>query len=474
MKNREGSSPCYLKHGWFALRNRKPKEIHITNEERDSLEETEFRKPDWSEVPKSKTGIAALMSYVDRERNNQLQSNMPKLLDEIRMRLRTCSSELRQMGEVRDSPQTQRLFLTQLSDNLKTMADSALDGRYESKVFDNAESKVRLNIQTRLDEFAKEMHRPNDKLPIPFCSTALDSEFIGNLKADSWQEEILRSSNIYGKILRESKRFRGTDLPGDINGSVIKYLFREQSSLWSEAAFRLLQDVQHLVIQARDNLFSAACPDESTRTRVRQSIKSKLEEWDKDAETCLQDLIADNQERHLVTHNPHFLEFPKGTAELRMKAITATMLQNFQVKTKKHLKANSMSTPADTMTIATKYVDELADPSNFLNQESELLVSTSTQMDRLFQIHDYLESYYFLALNRFVDNVAMQVVERHVLGPKCPIRAFSSERVGRLTDEELQDLAGEDAEKRQRRSELTEQKAMFKEALERWEQIQRL
>ena len=98
-------------------------------------------------------------------------------------------------------------------------------------------------------------------------------------------------------------------------------------------------------------------------------------------------------------------------------------------------------------------------------------LSKNTDLDKIFNVHDTLESYYFIALWRFVDNVAMQVVERHLLGPKSPVRAFSIDMVGGLADEELDLLAGEDGETKRRRIELRDNKAKLEKALERWKMI---
>ena len=66
------------------------------------------------------------------------------------------------------------------------------------------------------------------------------------------------------------------------------------------------------------------------------------------------------------------------------------------------------------------------------------------KLNQIFQVSKRLELYYDIAINRFVDNVAMQVIERHVLGSKCPLLAVNPELLASLSDEDLQKIAGED------------------------------
>lgn len=69
-------------------------------------------------------------------------------------------------------------------------------------------------------------------------------------------------------------------------------------------------------------------------------------------------------------------------------------------------------------------------------------------------IHDILQSYYKVALKRFVDNVCMQAANHFLVsGPDAPMKLFSSLWVNSLSDEKLEEIVGEEAKtKRRRRS----------------------
>ena len=67
-------------------------------------------------------------------------------------------------------------------------------------------------------------------------------------------------------------------------------------------------------------------------------------------------------------------------------------------------------------------------------------------------LHDVLQSYYKVALKRFVDNLRMQAADQFLIsGPDTPLTLFSPAFVANLTHEELDQAAGEAPQvKRQR------------------------
>jgi hypothetical protein len=71
------------------------------------------------------------------------------------------------------------------------------------------------------------------------------------------------------------------------------------------------------------------------------------------------------------------------------------------------------------------------------------------------EVHDILESYYKVARKRFVDNLCMQAADYHlVTGPDSPLRLFSPSFVTSLTEEQLMEIAGEDAALQRKRTAL--------------------
>lgn len=70
-------------------------------------------------------------------------------------------------------------------------------------------------------------------------------------------------------------------------------------------------------------------------------------------------------------------------------------------------------------------------------------------------LHDILASYYEIARKRTVDNICMQAASYHlVTGPDTPLKLFSPAFVSQLSDEQLEEIAGEDVLVRKTRARL--------------------
>jgi hypothetical protein len=70
-------------------------------------------------------------------------------------------------------------------------------------------------------------------------------------------------------------------------------------------------------------------------------------------------------------------------------------------------------------------------------------------------IHDILYAYYKVARKRFVDNVCMHAAGYHLIhGPDAPLKLFSPSFVLTLTQEQLQEIAGEDSGLKRKRAQL--------------------
>jgi hypothetical protein len=70
-------------------------------------------------------------------------------------------------------------------------------------------------------------------------------------------------------------------------------------------------------------------------------------------------------------------------------------------------------------------------------------------------MHDILYAYYEVARKRFVDNVCMHAAGYHLThGSDTPLKLFSPSFVLNLTEEQLQEVAGEDSGLKRKRAQL--------------------
>jgi hypothetical protein len=82
------------------------------------------------------------------------------------------------------------------------------------------------------------------------------------------------------------------------------------------------------------------------------------------------------------------------------------------------------------------------------------------------RIHDVTKSYYEVARTRFVDSICAHAVDHFLLSAEDgPLKVFNSEFVTRMTDEDLDTVAGEDAVSRNQRVLLKQQIELLEKAV---------
>ncbi|PCG99854.1 Dynamin [Penicillium occitanis (nom. inval.)] len=451
----EPSTKNHLDQGWFGLRNRKPKEAHISDQERDQNETELFEKPEWASVRKSQTGIKALMDHIDKERRRRIQESMPKIIAEIRDNLRKCEVELEKLGEKRDTTAAQRYYALQFCTDLQKMADSALRARYQDIPSNNPSVKLRFRVIERLEKFQADL-ADGDKIEpnLRFYTVENALRHLSESGADPEEWVNLMSTgddNIYAQIYKESKICQGTNLPGTISPEVEEKIFRRQSAHWKDIAFDLVNDIKNIVKECHDVFLDLAIPDSRTRGEVVAMTSKTQEAWDEEIDASLNELIDDHQKRPLFTFHP----------------ILLSESRNFDRDLGKQIEQSRKNARAH---VKGKFGEETKDAED-RNGLEDSKVQISLELNQIFHVRKRLELYYHIALVRFIDNVAMQVIERHVLGPNCPLHAVSTKLLAGLSDEDLQRIAGEDESVTRQRARLTKDRSNYKQALAQWDRV---
>ncbi|RAO65447.1 uncharacterized protein BHQ10_001459 [Talaromyces amestolkiae] len=456
----EPSTKHHLDQGWFGLRNRKPKEAHISDQERDQNESDLFEKPEWAGIRKEQTGIKALMDHIDKERRRRIQESMPKIIAEIRDNLRKCEFEIEKLGEQRDSTAAQRFYALQFCTDLQKMADSALYARYQDIPSIDPRVKLRFRVNNRLESFQKEiaaLDKIKDGLQFRPVQDALNYlAEKSNVNPEQWVEyiSIAEYGNIFSEIIKESKICQGTNLPGSISPEVEGKIFQKQSAHWRDIAFDLVNDIKNQVKECHDIFLSLAIPDSRTRGEVIAMTSKTNEAWEVEIDAALEELIDDHQRRPPKTLHPYFTsESRRFDLELRKQIEWI----------RRHKKAKNTPEQSKLGTRA----EDTEDGSSLDDSPSQL----SLELNQIFHVSKRLELYYDIAINRFIDNVAMQVIERHVLGSKCPLLTVNMKLLASLSDEDLQRIAGEDESVTRMRERLKKDRSNYKQALTQWDRV---
>lgn len=95
------------------------------------------------------------------------------------------------------------------------------------------------------------------------------------------------------------------------------------------------------------------------------------------------------------------------------------------------------------------------EPSNAQGTQPPPLTTDETTIR---DIHDILASYYEVARKRFADSVVMQAGFYYlVTGPESPLKLLSSKFIDNLSDEQLETIAGEEPNRKTKRTQLQKQ-----------------
>jgi hypothetical protein len=184
------------------------------------------------------------------------------------------------------------------------------------------------------------------------------------------------------------------------------------------------------------------CKDDTLRPKIREKLEEREMKAFADAKAEVQSILKDRD--YIDSWNPLLEVFIDECQRLRIER--QVKLQLAQQKTK---------SATDTTS---------SEPSSDQISARHLFYQVNK---KIYEVHDWLYAYWKVAYPRFVDNVIIQVVERHLLGPNGPLRLFDRNWIFGLEDEELEELVGENEETRAARKDLNERLAGLRNALEK-------
>lgn len=386
------------------MKNRSAKDIKngVTIEERHVNEENFFMTYPWSTLPKDRVGIKPLKSFLGKLLYEHIRSEFPALVRDIETRHTESLEELEELGTPRQSPSEQRQYLTKVVNAYQLAVTKALSGTYPSGLSPQHPLKLRMHAHTANTAFLNRIGSEGHAYQFMQADDSADPAY----KSD-------KSGSIYQWIRDWYRESRGAELPGTVNPAVVSSLFRQQSEGWVEIASSHLSNVEKIVTNFNDALFLNTIPDDRIRANVIDHMEPLISAGMKAAEDELGKILNDEREGTLLTFNKLF-ETTLNAA--RLSRIAARMTKS-GVSTGSYYK--------DPVTVAG-------------------FAHLSLEDQAVYDIHDILKSFYKIAVERFTDNVVVQVIERHLLGSDGPVKCFSVEHVGGLLDSEVADIAGDD------------------------------
>ena len=339
------------------------------------------------------------------------------------------------MGAPRATREAQMAYLLSIQQAYKEQVDCSLNGNYQIGTPNDHPSKLRLHVRNLDKTFNQEMLCGG--LKYQFRSPEEDQHtFRGISDQQELKQKMLKEGGTYAWILKTCELLTGPEPPLDLPTRIKRVLFEEQTSSWEGIALKHVERVIDTIDRFNESLYEDVCPNTDVRQHLRGNLYDAEIGAEKRAKEELAQLLKDQKQR-LHTNDPR----------LEMQRAHVTQLRILH-------ELNFVSNRKDSS-----------------EKAATVFHAGSTVSTPIYEVHDYLKIYYEIALSRFIDNVAIQVIERHLLGADGPLRVFGYQWVASMNTEKLDALVGESKEAKERRATLQANIDTLSDALQRAQKL---
>jgi hypothetical protein len=454
----------YFELGWHMIKNRSDLEGDKSFSQRNTTERHFFSKGAYLDLPSHCKGIETLRSRLSALLYNHLKTELPHLKSELTEKLNKVSRDLDQLGVKRDTPQEQRMFLTDIGQSINELLRAGVRGQYEFAFFgsvdmnaavDSLENvrRFRAVVQHLNLNFSDRMHRVGSKYHIP------DRKGEKNIGKGNKENPTEQSDPHHGPIKmtrdeaidwvhRTLERSRGLELPGNFNPLIISQLFWEQSTPWKELALEHIETVAAKCKLFVDIVLKETAPSDIQTRLVDHCVDDALNSALKKAKLELSSIIED-KERNLMTYNHYFTAKIQDQRKSKFAQILSNVAKAAQVSRTKDEPGAKVET----------YID----PAKL---EKDMHNGIEQNMDK-FSAEDALNTqvaYYADELKYFINCVSKQVVERHLVHT-LNTEVLSPRVIAGLTDQQIALLTAEAPEVSRNRDRLENRKVTLEKGL---------
>ncbi|KAF7618002.1 hypothetical protein AFLA_006909 [Aspergillus flavus NRRL3357] len=460
--------------GWHVLKNMDTEKGNYNLSVRGQEEAEFFSRGIWEDLPRSHVGIDTLRQRLSKLLLGQIATELPSLIDEIQSKMDLCVKGLEKLGEPRATLKEQRSYLLHISQCFQTLVRSGLDGSYNSSFFESAHSengyhkRMRAVIQNLNEDFAQHITENGHYRDI------LSGGQPGTSQSSSAEQLFVSRKEYLQHIERLLRRTRGRELPGTFNPMIVNDLFKEQSQPWQRIATAHVTKVW----DATKTFICAAVAEVSDMATLGALLKDVVEPALSDLlhsmEARLTELLEPHQAGHAITYNHSFTEDLQKARRDIMEDRFSHVLTDFfgvpQITTSINTYYNNNGNPpSDDNYDKTPQKDPFDDDCYYNTNKKRnknrdfnlrklldsLLESTETDMI-CYAAREALDctlAYYKVALKRFIDGVATDVVETTLT--KSLNQLLSPIVVHHMSDTSVSRIAGESKENRDLREQLS-------------------
>ncbi|KAH6655546.1 P-loop containing nucleoside triphosphate hydrolase protein [Truncatella angustata] len=434
--------------GWHVLKNLDSEAGFETLAQRDIRELEFFNRGIWKELSESVLGVTTLRSRLSKVLLNHITTELPSLIGEIEAKRNACQERLEKLGKPRTTLHEQQLHLIGISESFQRLVQSAVDGNWNDLFFYDAGShtgylrRIRAVVQNLNDQFAENLSSHGHRRHIT------DSREPSMTRHGISLTRVEFIDHIENKI----RRSRGRELPGLFHPMIVADLFRDQASPWEELARSHVHNTWKACrIFLKHALGHVA--DAGTSSAVMHKIVQPA------METILATLksrtgqtLRPHQMIHPITYNHYFTDTIQNVRKERERGrVTRALLGFFGVPEL----GNHHCGNTDLNNLLKVLVDDFAEPDMHRFAASEAL--------------DQMNAYYKVSLKRFLDDIAVEVIEVVLMSALPAI--LSPVKVYEMAPDLVARIAGETEEVQTMRNQLMRQLAVLSSGAETCKQF---
>ncbi|OKL57356.1 hypothetical protein UA08_07539 [Talaromyces atroroseus] len=431
--------------GWHVLKNMDSEKGESTLAQRDAKEAEFFAQGVWQALPRSLLGIDKLRNRLSKVLVGQIATELPSLVAEIESKSETCRRQLEELGQPRANLDEQRTYLLQISQEFQSLVRASIDGTYSDSFFENAKSetgykkRIRAIVQNLSDDFAENLTEKGHYCQI--VESEADMAFVPKgIIAFTRADYIVRVRDLI-------KRARGRELPSMFNSMIVADLFVEQSSPWEGITNDYIRSIWEAAREFVCLTASHVADSETSRLLSHEVFQPVLSALMGALKSKTAELLTLHRSSHPITYNQDFVNALQTVREDRDEKQNIETIKNFfGVSSMENFHSNRTY---DLRPLAKALV-------HYANSGVDSLACS----DAL----NCMEAYYNVALKRFVDDVAIHVIEAKLIAHLNNM--FSPMTVLSMAPDLVQKVAGESEERRAEREQWAKQREILLKGIE--------
>ncbi|KAK4565352.1 hypothetical protein LTR86_003969 [Recurvomyces mirabilis] len=247
-----------MAHGWHVLRNQSHEEGDRSATKRREMELDFFTHGNWSRVKKSNVGAERLAHKLNELLFDCIATELPTLLEELELKAQECKATIDRLGPARESETERRQYLSRMLHKLQRLVEASLDGDYDKSEFkdyfdDDRSKRLRTLVNGNTDQFAAKLR--TNGCHYRFVSSG--AELVGGQRASksptffppylekdmrAWDTVSIEVGAYCKATAAHLDDLQGPYLSGLFPAKLITSIFRQLSTPWKTNAQQYVKD----------------------------------------------------------------------------------------------------------------------------------------------------------------------------------------------------------------------------------------